>query len=472
MQIKTKVDFHNRFEIYKNGEWVGKAENIVLDQMYTRICNFSTYFVNIHFGTGTGTTTPDRTTLFSYLGTKTAATEETIKALPTSSWTRKITLAPEEYVGETLTEVGIAYGSTASYLVTHALITDAEGNTISISKTAIDLIEIYATVFIQLNNSSEVSFVECKFDTSGFGNKLVDYFCGSSMPTTPITVGYSSNPDGKVSTLAKLNEVTPTVTVDITNKKRTYYSRFSVDQGNARISVTEVGLEDILRFLPITNQSVEDVVIGTGDGATTVFELPNGNISNLMVKKDGVEVSYTTHNDNAYVGNVPFSEYIDYNAEYADLQIAGWQCVEYEDFSIYSSSGYKYSKVKESLNGKRMFGTFRGGYSYGSSRLYIYSSVDGINWTERKDVAANSNSYNDWTLDITYDDLYWRMNTSSYSPQHVYFIKIEEPVPTVELTSAPELDTVITASYDVAYFPKTDQYVLDITFELQFGEGV
>ncbi|WP_392654718.1 hypothetical protein [Dehalococcoides sp. THU4] len=364
MKVKTKVDFHNRFDIYKNGEWIGKAENIVLDQMYTRICNFSTYFVNIHFGTGTGTTTPDRTTLFSYLGTKTAATEETIKALPTSSWTRKITLAPEEYVGETLTEVGIAYGSTASYLVTHALITDSEGNPIAISKTAIDLIEIYATVFIQLNNSAEVSFVECKFDATGFGNKLVDYFCGSSMSTIPMTIGYSGNVDGRVSTLAKLGEVAPTVTVDVANKKRSYYGRFSVDQGNERVSITEAGLEDILRFLPVTSQSVEDVAIGTGDGVTTIFNLPNGNISNLVVKKDGVEVSYAVHNDNAFVGSVPFSEYIDYNAEYAELQIAGWQCVEYEDFSISSSSGYKYSKVKESLNGKRMFGTFKGGYAY------------------------------------------------------------------------------------------------------------
>ncbi len=40
MKIKTGVNLHNRFDVVKNGEWVGYAENIILDQMYTRICNF------------------------------------------------------------------------------------------------------------------------------------------------------------------------------------------------------------------------------------------------------------------------------------------------------------------------------------------------------------------------------------------------------------------------------------------------
>src|SRR5690606_23159649 len=107
MKIKAGVNFHNRFDIVKNGEWVGYAENIILNQMYNRICNFNSYFVNIHFGTGSGTPTPDRTSLFNHLGTKTAVVEETIKALPTSKVTKKIVLRPEEYVGQTITEVGV-----------------------------------------------------------------------------------------------------------------------------------------------------------------------------------------------------------------------------------------------------------------------------------------------------------------------------------------------------------------------------
>ena len=126
MHIEQKVTIHNRFDLEvrdaKTGELKQKATgfNIVLDQMWTRLCGGSSYFVDIHFGTGGGTLSPSRTSLFTHLGTKTAADEEQVKALPVSRWKRKIVLNPEEFVGSTITEVGIAFGSTASNLVTHA----------------------------------------------------------------------------------------------------------------------------------------------------------------------------------------------------------------------------------------------------------------------------------------------------------------------------------------------------------------
>ena len=52
--------FHNRFDIEvrdkDTGELKqkGQAENIILDRIYTRLCNFSSYFSYIHFGQGTG----------------------------------------------------------------------------------------------------------------------------------------------------------------------------------------------------------------------------------------------------------------------------------------------------------------------------------------------------------------------------------------------------------------------------------
>lgn len=70
---KMNVNIHNRFDIWsKNIETgeekqLGYAENIVLDQMYTRLCARSSYFVNIHFGTGTGTLSASRTSLFTHL---------------------------------------------------------------------------------------------------------------------------------------------------------------------------------------------------------------------------------------------------------------------------------------------------------------------------------------------------------------------------------------------------------------------
>ena len=87
MEIKQKVNIHNRLMSMENR----LDAKILLDQMWTRLRVFF-----IWFGIGTE----------NYLLTKTAVTEETIKALPLSSWKRKIVLNPEEFVG--VTEVGIA----------------------------------------------------------------------------------------------------------------------------------------------------------------------------------------------------------------------------------------------------------------------------------------------------------------------------------------------------------------------------
>jgi len=134
--LKAKIDtkIHNRFDVFfKNIETgiekqIGYAENIVLDQIYTRLCGRTPYFVNIHFGTGAGTPSAERTTLFTHLGTKTAINDAQSKALPISYWRQKIVLNPNEYVGSVLTEVGIAYGATNTNLVTHAMIKDMNGN--------------------------------------------------------------------------------------------------------------------------------------------------------------------------------------------------------------------------------------------------------------------------------------------------------------------------------------------------------
>ena len=142
MEIKANVGLHNKFVIEVRDAETGELKqtatsyNIILDQMYTRLCGGSTYFVNIHFGTGTGTLSPSRTSLFTHLGTKAAVDEEQVKRIPNSSWTRKIVINPEEFVGSTFREVGIAFGATSTNLVTHSLLRDSEGSPLEITITA------------------------------------------------------------------------------------------------------------------------------------------------------------------------------------------------------------------------------------------------------------------------------------------------------------------------------------------------
>ena len=301
MEINQNVKIHNRFDMQVDNIETGKHEefvgyNIVLDQMWTKLCAGSAYFVNIHFGTGTGTPTPERTTLFSYLGTKAATTEETIKAYPISSWKRKIVLAPEEYVGSTISEVGIAYGATSSYLVTHAMLKDSEGNPISIAKTSTDVVTIYATVFITLVENPLIMW--SKLPT---GNALLNYLLGSSAPTGSFGLlpgeGYGTR-IGSTTTVSW--------TADTANKKRkTNVVRFDVNTGNGHV----LGLDFTNVFsvaFPATGifagQSYTDVPVGTGNGTETTFTIPSKNLDSmtLNVKVNGVSTAVTQELSRAY----------------------------------------------------------------------------------------------------------------------------------------------------------------------------
>jgi hypothetical protein len=103
MNAKLNVNIHNKFDIEVLDITTGKirqraeAYNIVLDSMWTQLLGFSSsYFSWISFGTGSGTLDKSRTTLFNYLGTKTAVTDTIVKDIPVSSWKRRIVLNPEE----------------------------------------------------------------------------------------------------------------------------------------------------------------------------------------------------------------------------------------------------------------------------------------------------------------------------------------------------------------------------------------
>ena len=105
MRFNVNCDILNVFTIVRENIETGekkthKAYNIVLNALYSRLCNFQTYFVNIHFGTGTGQfDDPTRTSPYTFLGTRPAVTEFTTPSYPTSQWRRRITLLPEE-IGE------------------------------------------------------------------------------------------------------------------------------------------------------------------------------------------------------------------------------------------------------------------------------------------------------------------------------------------------------------------------------------
>lgn len=281
MNIKgSNAILHNRFDIVVTDAVTrevvqrGQAENIVLDRMYTRLCNFLSFFDQIVFGTGTGTPTPDRTTLFNRLSNKAATTEEVIRSYPNSKWTRKIRLGTLEFNGSIITEVGIS--DTTTNINTHAMITDAEGNPLSIEKNDLRIVDIYATVFIEIPNVDSGLF--------WFSNGWRDYLTGGTAPTNNINVSSGVNDYGHVKT--------GTRTADVANKRVKVETRLGVYEFNNDIRFVGwlgVGLGVKLPRVGIwEGKQRNNVQIGVGDGVTTKFSIPNMVITGLQVTVDDV----------------------------------------------------------------------------------------------------------------------------------------------------------------------------------------
>ena len=284
MKFKSNIGLkiHNRFDIQvKDAETMevvrtAQAENIVLDRIYTRLLAFSSYFDQIVFGTGTGALSAGRTTLFNKVGNKAAVQDSLVRSYPTSVWTKKITLGTEEFNGNTLTEVGIS--ETTTNINTHALITDSEGNPLSVEKTNLRIIDIYATVFVEVYSVDS----GCLF----YGNGLRDYLTGGSAPSNVIGLHDVVNNE-----IEAITNLTATRTSNSSEKSLTWTVRFNVEHFNKDVRAIDWVGGGLRWLIPrtgvYTGTARTNVQLGVGNGLTDTFELPNKEVTGLTVKVDG-----------------------------------------------------------------------------------------------------------------------------------------------------------------------------------------
>lgn len=296
MEIKNKVLIHNRFDIEVRDAVTNElrqeavAYNIILTQMYTRLCGGLAYFTNIHFGSGSGTLSPSRTTLFNHLGTKTAVDDTLIRSIPLSSWRRRIVLNPEEFVGNTISEVGVAFGATNTNLVTHSTLRDSEGNPISILKRDVDVVTIFATVFVTFDNSNP----NLRYIGMPSSNALVNYLIGGG--TAP-TGAFGLNDISFGQTLLG-SSPTVTWTSDTANRRRaTNVVRFGTTVGNGHVRFLEFLNLFSLRFPSVNvfnGQAYAGVSLGVGDGVRNKVYLPSANVvqGSVRMRVNGVEVPH------------------------------------------------------------------------------------------------------------------------------------------------------------------------------------
>ena len=166
MNTKIGMSIHNEFKFKvvdaKTGEVKQEAisHNMVLNGFFTNICQAYVSGRSIQkfwIGQGTGTLDPTRTKLFTYLFNKKVTAGDS--AILDEGLNRKIytvTLTELEGVG-LISEIGLGDdGGTSSYRIfTHSLITDSEGNPITINKTDADILYITATVWSKITSPPE-----------------------------------------------------------------------------------------------------------------------------------------------------------------------------------------------------------------------------------------------------------------------------------------------------------------------------
>lgn len=334
---EIKASIHNRFDIEvidtKTGEIKQKAyaENVICNSLWTRLFTPTNYFNYIHYGTGSGTPSASDTSLFTFLGYGTPATDNDVVAYNESnnyvSWTRKIQLSETTAVGSTLTEVGIGYGTTAATLVTHAMLKDMNGNTISIAKTSTDIINIYATIFVHWAASYDGGYVDfyplnqtLYYDTySGGSQSFLAWLVGKgAISSSYIGAWFASGNNrrerylGNNTTIPLNRTSTITPTYSAANKTATFVvTRLAVANSNISggIGCVEIGYfsfptsssssyfspsgELLLRvggsWFP--SSSITGEAIATGDGTTKDFATDYTMISGATIKVNGVAVT-------------------------------------------------------------------------------------------------------------------------------------------------------------------------------------
>jgi len=296
MEIKTYAKVHNRFDIEvrdaKTGELKQRAyaENIILTAFWAKLLQYdSAYFNYIHLGSGSGTLAASRTSLFTFTVAKAVANPSYVvnEVAGWASMRKSIQLLENEFVDTTFTEVGIGSGSGSTTLMTHAMLKDMNGNPVSLLKSANDLLNVYATVYVvNITWDSGKIYLATHALPQGYISKVL----GQAF-TPNIFAGISfSNSRGAFASEVALN---PTITYDVANKIMTSYARLPAANGNFG-QINSVALYDLRYEIngstafagsPIVGES-----IGTGNGTTTDFKTAFPWVkSGAKIYVDGVE---------------------------------------------------------------------------------------------------------------------------------------------------------------------------------------
>jgi hypothetical protein len=363
--------------------------------MYVYLANQS-YLTSLYiiFGRGTGTLDPARVEVFNKIAGAAVTFVSADRKLPVSSITFKTVLNADQYVGETITEVGLSSSNYGSGLCTHALLKDAEGNTISIAKTNTDIITIYATVYF--NWGSDV-YLQPPGTKGGIyinptGGLFQNYFAGGtfysgSSQYSRMYMGsvdaplFNVNGQGgdQLFYLNSQNSVQYHYIKDTTNKRITFKPPvLQPAEGNGPIRRIAVGDQTGYGFtfvFPIQGvfeaYDIMNEVLGTGNGTRKAFDFKWDGIKpdTQVIKINDVVADPSTYKVAPKLGGIKMN--------IAMLSSSGW------------ANGYTYKHVSFSADGKIGLEARTGTSNQSSTALAVHR----INPADGTSAGGNDNQF-------------------------------------------------------------------------------
>lgn len=483
--IPVNLDFnakiHNRFDIEvhdaKTGEVKQRAQafNVICDALWTRLLSGNAYFVYIIYGSGTGTPAATDTALFNkinaiYVTGDTYSVNDDNLTSAVVSMRKQITIGTEVSNGSTIREVGIGYDDT--HIVTHAMLQDMNGNPISITKTNVDVITIYATIYIHyvasdltksqvtaasifygmyrdpndtVIRNSELLFrkllgVESSFDYRiEVRNSNLFYDGGQRVE---LTLGYDSS--GK--------------TISVSGRINT--NQFNNSRGILGILLFNSISLDARQKFTLNNFAITGESIGSGDGSTINFNTTFPINSSAKVYIDGVEqlsgVTINTGVDREFYKLLKIYDGNHHliNFEGHVLPHSSWAMPRSGFFIIENDSGITFNGIDCDNN---------------RNRIELSGSDDFNSWDT---ISINWQSYTGTFTPNNYR--YYKFSYSAGDGVLIYskilLLSPNDKTYDVIFDTPPASGSVITIDYVPDCIPKDSNHVLDLTLSLTLGE--
>lgn len=477
---KNKIDLalmariHNRWDVEvvdaATGEVKQRARgfNVICNGWWSVIPNGGSISY-IVYGRGSGTPAATDTALFDRIGSKSVTGSNYYDASTLSqefvSWQYSVQLAPADAVGETITEVGLSGNAT---LLTHAMLEDMNGNPISITKTATDIVNIYATVFLHLttdryaNGKIRITNSVNWMRGSGFWDGYLGVRLCQSI--------YYGNAEFAGHRSVSYDPATKTTTL--------LFNQFSASSAN----VDGGALCLYFGYLPNTStkncylvlfpagkSQILNEAIGTGDGSTQKFKTKFAFPTDATVYVDGVaQASGVT-----VVADHPTMAAL-LNRFCAQIAVVTnpHKLAPLKDGALTNNNRIidaGETMILEKMMDGLVIDWLVLGLASSAGDVTIWASDDLETWT---DVGSTMSSTYRWTIPAPYNAAkYYKIKNNKNSSIELeggarsgydsYAIRFDTP---------PAAGAVITADYKTPMIPKDDNHLMDVSMTVTFGE--